>query len=97
MIALIVNFTVQPGSADAAMRLIGIMEQATRMEPGCRTYIGLQSLDNPLAFSFYEQYDDQKALDDHWASAHFAEYVTNGLAPLYASREKALYSVVSEP
>ncbi len=97
MIALIVHFTVQPGTEAEVKRLIGLMEENTRKEPGCHTYIGLQSTDNPLAFSFYEEYDDQATLDSHWASPHFEQYVTKGLRQHYATVEKQLYSIVSKP
>ncbi len=97
MIALIVNFSVRPGTEVEVKRLIALMEHNTRLEPGCHAYIGLQSLDDPLAFSFYEEYDNQAALDAHWASPYFAEYVTNGLTHLYDKIEKSLYTVVSKP
>ena len=97
MIALIVNFTLKPGMEHEAKRLIGLMEEATHKEPGCRAYIGLQSIENPLEFCFYEQYDDQAALDFHWHSPHFSEYVVQGLSALYATRERTLYTVVSAP
>lgn len=97
MIALIVHFTVHPGTEAEVKRLIGLMEQHTRQEPGCRAYIGLQSTENPLAFSFYEEYDNQAALDSHWASEHFDRYVTHGLKAHYDTIEKQLYTLVSQP
>ena len=95
-VVLIVHFTVNPGSEQTARRLMKGMETETRKEPGCRAYVGLQSRDNPLAFSFYEEYDDQATMDAHWASPYFAEHVTNGLMPLCATREMMLHTMVSE-
>ena len=100
MIALVVRFTAKPGTEAEVKRLIGLMEHHTRQEPGCHAYIGLQSLEDAFAFSFYEEYDDQAALDAHWASSYFAEYVTNGLALHMETShpvERKLYTVVSEP
>ena len=93
MIVLVVNYRVRPGTEELAKEYIRKMQQNTRKEPGCRLYVGHQSLEDPLLFCFYEQYDDQMALDAHRAAPYFAEYVTNGLMPLAESRKAGL----SEP
>ncbi len=91
MIVLVVNYRVKPGTEEPAKEYIRKMQQHTRKEPGCRLYVGHQSLEDPLLFCFYEQYDDQAALDAHRAAPYFAKYVTNGLATLMESRQAALY------
>ncbi len=94
MIVLMVNFRMKPGKEELAKEYIRKMQQHTRKEPGCRLYVGHQSLDDPRLFCFYEQYDDQAALDAHRAAPYFAEYVTNGLVTLMESRQAALYEPV---
>ena len=91
MIVLVVNFHMKPGTEELAKQYIRKMQQNTRKEPGCRLYVGHQSLEDPLLFCFYEQYDDQAALDTHRAAPYFAEYVTNGLVTLAESRKAALF------
>jgi (4S)-4-hydroxy-5-phosphonooxypentane-2,3-dione isomerase len=82
MIVLIVSYIVQAGKEEQARDHIRKMQENTRKEPGCRFYVGQQSLENPQKFCFYEQYDDQAALDAHRAAPYFAENVTNGLAKI---------------
>ena len=94
MIVLVVNYRVKPGTEELAKQYIRKMQLNTRKEPGCRLYVGHQSLEDPLQFCFYEQYDDQAALDAHRAAPYFAEYVTHGLVTLAESRKATLYEPV---
>jgi len=82
MIVLIVSYTVQSDKIDQARNYIHLMQKNTRREPGCRFYVGHQSTENPRKFCFYEQYDDQAALEAHRAAQYFADYVTNGLGKI---------------
>jgi len=94
MIVLVVHFRMKAGVEEQAKEYIRKMQQNTRQEPGCRLYVGHQSLEDPLQFCFYEQYDSQAALDAHRAAPYFAEYVTNGLVPLAESRKVGLFEPV---
>jgi quinol monooxygenase YgiN len=94
MIVLVVNYRVRPGTEELAKQYVRNMQQKTRQEPGCRLYVGHQSLEDPRQFCFYEQYDDQTALSAHRAAPYFAEYVTNGLTTLAETRQAALYEPV---
>jgi quinol monooxygenase YgiN len=72
------------------------MEEYTRREAGCRMYVGCQSIDNPRRFAFYEQYDNQAALDAHRAAPYFEQYVTNGLSSLMEEVTRELFWPVQE-
>jgi quinol monooxygenase YgiN len=96
MLVLIVRFTVRAGTENQAREYMRKMEENTRREPGCHMYVGHQSTDNPLQFAFYEQYNDQVALDAHRAAPYFAQYVTNGLAPLMEEVTRELFRPVEE-
>ena len=91
MTVLVVNYRMRPGTEELAKEYIRKMQQNTRQEPGCRLYVGHQSLEDPRQFCLYEQYDNQAALDAPRAAPYFAEYVTNGLATLAENRQAALY------
>jgi quinol monooxygenase YgiN len=91
MLALIVHFDVKPGDVEKARELIRKMQEHTRQEPGCRLYVGHQSTQDPRRFCFYEQYDDQAALDAHRAAPYFDRYVINGLAQLIDTRTQELF------
>jgi (4S)-4-hydroxy-5-phosphonooxypentane-2,3-dione isomerase len=94
MIVLVVTYRIRPGTEELAKEYIRKMQLNTRKEPGCRLYVGHQSLEDPRQFCLYEQYDDQAALDAHRAASYFAEYVTDGLSALAESRQAALYEPV---
>ena len=94
MIVLVVNYRVRPGTEELAKEYIRKMQEHTRKEPGCRLYVGHQSLEDPQLFCFYEQYADQAALDAHRAATYFAEYVTNGLVGLAETRQARLFEPV---
>jgi quinol monooxygenase YgiN len=94
MIVLVVNYRLRPGTEELAKEYIRKMQEHTREEPGCRFYVGHQSLEDPLEFCFYEQYDDRAAFDAHRAAPYFAEYVTNGISTLAESRKAVLYEPV---
>ncbi len=91
MIVLWVQFTVKPGSEDTARDVIHVMQEHTRREPGCRQYVGHQSTENPSQFMFYEVYDDQAALDAHWAAPYFKEHVKGRLDAVIENRTRHLY------
>lgn len=95
MITLLVQMTVKPGTEAECINLLKAVSAETRQEPGCIHYIAHQSLANPLAFFFYETYRDRAALEAHWASPHFARYVTGGIDHLVATRTKDLFTPVS--
>ena len=94
MIVLVVNYRMKPGTEELTKQYMRKMQEHTRKEPGCRMYVGHQSLEEPRLFCFYEQYDDQAALDAHRSAPYFAEYVTNGVAKLAETRQAVLYEPV---
>ena len=96
MLILIVHSTVREGTEAQAKEFGRKMEEFTRKEPGCRMYLCQQSLENPRHFCFYEQYDDRAALETHWASSYFAEYITNGLAKIVESRQAETFKPVAD-
>ena len=94
-LALIVNFSVAEANIEEIKRLIRLMEEHTRREPGCLQYIGQQSVDDPRRFVFYELYRDQAALDAHRASPHYAQYAAQALVPIMETRITGLFNTVS--
>jgi quinol monooxygenase YgiN len=90
MVVLIVHMTVKPGTEEDCKRLCREMVEETRKEPGCIQYVAHQSTENPLNFSFYEQYVDEAALDAHRNSPHFAWYIKGGIDALISNRTREL-------
>jgi quinol monooxygenase YgiN len=96
MLVLIVHFTVKPGMEKQALEMMRQMEQHSRQEPGNRMYVGHQSKDNPRRFCFYEQYENEAALETHRAAAYFKQYVTNGLNKVMESVTREFFRPAEE-
>jgi len=79
MIVIIAEFTVKPENLERVLEMARQLQDASRKEPGCERYVAHRSLDKPLHFCFYEMYTDQAAIDAHRATAHYREYVVDGL------------------
>jgi quinol monooxygenase YgiN len=94
MVALLVQFTVFAGKEHEAQDFIRKMQKHTRLEPGCRMYLGHQSSEDPCHFILYEQYEDKAALDAHRAATYFRDYLTNGLGKLMESVKRELFQPI---
>ena len=91
MIVLLVQFTVKPGQEARACEIIRVMQEHTRKEPGCLSYVGHQSTEDPRRFFFYEAYKDEDALQVHRNAAYFREHVLGGLDLIIADRRRELF------
>jgi quinol monooxygenase YgiN len=65
---------VDPEHRDAMFDAVAPMVAATRAEPGCRAYVFSPDVDDPALVHLYELWDDQAALDAHFASDHMADW-----------------------
>ena len=64
--------------ADVA-ECLRLLATASRLEPGCVSYIPHQVEDDPDTVVIYEQYHDAAALAAHRASDHFKKLAVGGL------------------
>lgn len=85
-----VTFTVRMRFAgEDRPQLVEILKNlatASRLEPGCVTYIPHFIEDDPDTILIYEQYRDKAALEAHRASPHFQKYAIAGLYQLMRER-----------
>ena len=91
MICVAVTYVIRAGQEAEAARLFGLLEEATRQEPGCLLYVAHRSPTDPRRFFLYEQYVDQAALDAHRAAPHFEAYGKNGVILIAESRTPEIY------
>jgi quinol monooxygenase YgiN len=91
MICAAVTYVIGPGHENEAVALLARLTEHSRAEPGCRMYQAHRSTTDPRKFFLYEQFDDQVALDAHRATAHFEQYVKNGLFTILESQTPELY------
>ena len=59
---------------------------ASRLEPGCVSYVPHLVENDPGAVLIYEQYADEAALEHHRATPHFAKHAIGGLYQLMKER-----------
>lgn len=94
MIVLKVDILVKAGMEEECKKLIRILHENSRKEPGCVQYVGHQSTENPRKFLFYEAYKDEAALQAHRDAPYFKEYVQGGLDRIIESRTRDLFRPV---
>lgn len=84
--AIIVTVDIHPGKMDEFMPLILKNAAAARRdEPGNLGFHVLKDKDVENRLHFFEQYENEAALDTHRETPHFKEY-SAGAADLIASR-----------
>lgn len=73
---LIVAGTIEidPDHRDALFEAVAPMVEATRAESGCQAYVFSPDPADPAVVHLYELWDDQAALDAHFASEHMAAW-----------------------
>ena len=62
---------------DAFKELAAAMVEKTGKESGCRFYRLFQDVSHPGDFLFYEEYEDQSALDIHTKSEYLKKFREN--------------------
>ena len=81
-----IHYTFAPEDGDEAAALFEELQIASRKEPGIANYIVARSKEKPHVFALWEEYDDQAALDAHYASEHFQRLGINGIRVLAKER-----------
>jgi quinol monooxygenase YgiN len=66
--------TEDEGARDAFFAAVKPMVAATHEEAGCQEYVFSPDPDNATRIILFERWDDQDALDAHFATAHMAEF-----------------------
>ncbi len=92
---LIVAGTLQvdPDHRDAMFASLVPMIEATRAEPGCQAYVFSPDPDDPGLVHVFERWDDQAALDAHFASEHMAAWMKQAADLPIRGRDIAKYLI----
>ena len=73
--AILVDFTLKPGSMGAFRRLIDTnARESCRNEPGCRQFDVLIPENEADRVVLYEIYDSRQAFDEHLRMEHFHRF-----------------------
>ncbi|PYS54947.1 MAG: antibiotic biosynthesis monooxygenase, partial [Acidobacteria bacterium] len=80
---------------DEVLEPFRILQEETRREPGCITYVVQRSRENPRHYLIYEQYLDDAALEAHRNSPHFKQYAAGGFYRFVEERRAELFDPIS--
>jgi quinol monooxygenase YgiN len=94
MLILVVRVTIKTGHEEAVIEPFRKLQEESRREPGCLTYVVQRSRENPRVYMIYEQYGDEAALETHRKSPHFMQYATNGFYRFVEDRKAELFDPV---
>jgi len=93
MLIIAGSITTEDDGRDAFLAAAAPMVTATHTEPGCQEYVFSPDPDDANRILLFELWDDQDALDAHFASDHMAEF-QGALAVIpVAGREIKKYTI----
>ncbi len=75
MIVLAAKFVGKPERRSEIIRLAATVAQPSRAEAGCISYNFYEQQPATNEFLFFEEWADQAALDFHFQSPHFKEFL----------------------
>lgn len=78
---IVAQLSIKEESIEAFLPLAEVMVENTNKEPGCMCYKLLNAVKEKGEFFFYEEYEDQTAIDYHNASAHFKTFI-DAISPM---------------
>ena len=74
MLVIAGTISLDPAHRDAAIEAAKEMMAATLEEPGCLAYAFSADLSDPGEFRIFEEWQDEAALDAHFAAPHMAAF-----------------------
>ncbi|MCO4252006.1 putative quinol monooxygenase [Pseudarthrobacter raffinosi] len=72
---LIPIFVAEQGSADELKRLLTVLQNASRLDPGCLEYSVFGDEQDPDTFLLCEKWTSSEALDAHNEQPHVVDFV----------------------
>jgi quinol monooxygenase YgiN len=79
MVSFLVRMKFAPEDRAEIAAALRVLTEASRLEPGCVSYIPHQLVDDQDTVVIYEQYRDDAALAAHRDSAHFKTHAVGVL------------------
>jgi quinol monooxygenase YgiN len=93
MVSFTVRFTFTREDRSDVAESLRLLTAASRLEPGCVSYIPHHVEGDPDTIVIYEQYADEQALAAHRASPHFKKYAVEGL--FQKMKERSLENLIA--
>ena len=95
MLVVTGRIEVQPSQIEALRGAVSSMVAATRAEEGCEKYQFAVDIDEANVIHLFEQWTSSDALDEHFATAHFAVFTDALLSAASGPAEFNRYDVAS--
>jgi (4S)-4-hydroxy-5-phosphonooxypentane-2,3-dione isomerase len=96
MVVLAVEWRAHDDSEREVADLFLKLQNESRKEPGCLMYVVHRHIADHRRFFIYEQYKDDAAVDAHRNSAHFKQYVVEGVHMIATRTAGELYRPLDE-
>jgi (4S)-4-hydroxy-5-phosphonooxypentane-2,3-dione isomerase len=94
MVAVVVHLQVNPDSLDQFVAETKANARKSRQESGIVRFDLIQQVDDPSRFVLYEVYRDEKAIEAHRATAHYAKWRDAVPAFLATERTRTIYRAI---
>ena len=93
MLSFTVRMRFVPEDHDEIAATLTILAHASRLEPGCISYIPHFIESDPNTVLIYEQYVDEAALEVHRNTPHFKQHAIGGL--YQRMRERSVENLIA--
>jgi quinol monooxygenase YgiN len=92
---VIAGVKARPGKVNELLSVLSSLVEPTRKEPGCLSYTLLQNNEDPADFTLIEEWQNNKALESHFATKHFKDALSKLPNLVAAEPDIRRYHVVS--
>ena len=90
---VVARYTIAPGNEDEVLALVSRLAEASRAEPGNRSFVAYRRLDDGREIVLLERYASPGAFAEHRESPHFEDLVLGRIVPLLERREVETFDV----
>ena len=94
MVAVVVYLHVKPDSLDQFVAETKTNARNSRQESGVVRFDLIQQTDDPSRFVLYEVYRDEKAIEAHRETTHYAKWRDAVPAFLVTERTRTIYQLI---
>lgn len=93
MLIIAGTIRVEPGKRAEMLAAVAPMVVASNAEAGCHAYVFSPDVDDEGLVHLYERWENQAALDDHFASEHMAAWQQRSADLEILERDILKYSI----
>ena len=95
MIVVVGRVRTDTERREELMRVARAVVEASRTETGCISYRVYEDIDVPNDFVFVEEWEDDEALQRHFATSHIAEFMRAIQSAIVAPPDVKFHTIAS--